>query len=194
MLNKLIENRQEKCTMYWPRRMNEKIELTDVGLAVEHLKCEEFENFSKRTFRLTDTSLNESREIIQFHYTTWPDFGIPSSPIAFLQFLKQVRESGALESNVGPPVVHCSAGIGRSGTFCLVDCCLVMIENEGENKVSVQEVLLDLRRCRMGLIQTHDQLFFSYQAIIEGIKRLNNPVCACFLFSIIYFVFVIDCL
>lgn len=175
MLNKLIENRQVKCSMYWPRRMNDKIELTDVGLAVEYLKCEDFENFSKRTFRLTDTNSSQSREIIQFHYTTWPDFGIPSSPVAFLQFLKQVRESGALDSNVGPPVVHCSAGIGRSGTFCLVDCCLVLIENDGENRVSVQEVLLELRRCRMGLIQTHDQLFFSYQAIIEGIKRLNNP-------------------
>lgn len=50
------------------------------------------------------------------------------------------------------------------------------IEREGENKVSVQDVLLELRRFRMGLIQTVDQLLFSYQAIIEGIKRLNNPV------------------
>lgn len=78
-------------------------------------------------FRLTDIETNQSREIIQFHYTTWPDFGIPSSPVAFLQFLKQVRDSGALEPNVGPAIVHCSAGIGRSGTFCLVDCCLVLV-------------------------------------------------------------------
>lgn len=69
----------------------------------------------------------ESREVIQFHYTTWPDFGVPQSPVAFLEFLKKVRESGALEPNVGPPVVHCSAGIGRSGTFCLVDSCLVLV-------------------------------------------------------------------
>jgi tyrosine-protein phosphatase non-receptor type 1 len=52
---------------------------------------------------------------------------VPSSPIAFLQFLKQVRDSGVLDENVGPPVIHCSAGIGRSGTFCLVDCCLVLV-------------------------------------------------------------------
>lgn len=70
----------------------------------------------------------------------------------------------------------CSAGIGRSGTFCLVDCCLVLIDKEGENRVSVQEVLLELRKYRMGLIQTHDQLTFSYEAIIEGIKRMNNDV------------------
>lgn len=69
-----------------------------------------------------------------------------------------------------------SAGIGRSGTFCLVDCCLVLIDKEGENRVSVQEVLLELRNYRMGLIQTHDQLTFSYEAIIEGMKRMNNDV------------------
>lgn len=148
-------------------------------------------------FRLTDKESLSHREVVQFHYTTWPDFGIPSSPIAFLQFLKQVRDSGALDSNVGPPVIHCSAGIGRSGTFCLVDCCLVLvsdslwqvlleelfkyffnqqIDKEGENNVSVQNILLELRQYRMGLIQTVDQLIFSYQAIIEGIKRMNNPV------------------
>lgn len=58
---------------------------------------------------------------------TWPDFGIPSSPIAFLQFLNAVRDSGGLGVNVGPPIVHCSAGIGRSGTFCVVDCCLALV-------------------------------------------------------------------
>jgi len=77
--------------------------------------------------RLTETESRNSRDIIHFHYTTWPDFGVPESPTAFLNFLMVVRESGALGQNVGPPVVHCSAGIGRSGTFCLVDSCLVLV-------------------------------------------------------------------
>lgn len=68
-----------------------------------------------------------------------------------------------------------SAGIGRSGTFCVVDCCLVLAEQKEEN-ISVQDVLLELRRGRMGLIQTHDQLQFSYEAVIEGIQRLENNV------------------
>lgn len=67
--------------------------------------------------------------MLQFHYTTWPDFGVPESPSAFLDFLFAVRQSGALNTNVGPPVVHCSAGIGRSGTFCLVDSCLVLVSS-----------------------------------------------------------------
>lgn len=79
--------------------------------------------------RLVDleSNSNESREILHFNYTTWPDFGVPQSPTAFLRFLVDVRESGALGQDVGPPIVHCSAGIGRSGTFCLVDTCLILV-------------------------------------------------------------------
>lgn len=79
-----------------------------------------------------DSSLQtqETREILHFHYTTWPDFGVPESPASFLNFLFKVRESRCLNSDHGPVVVHCSAGIGRSGTFCLVDTCLLLVSTE----------------------------------------------------------------
>lgn len=178
MLNKVIEKKQIKCHQYWPDDIGADHLLTfdDVGLTLEYLKCENYTNFSIRTFRLTDIESAQPREVIQFHYTTWPDFYVPSSPLAFLHFLKKVRDSGALNADVGPAVVHCSAGIGRSGTFCLVDSCLVLVEKEGENKINVTDLLLELRQSRMGLIQTADQLYFSYQAIIEGIRHLNDPV------------------
>lgn len=73
---------------------------------------------------------NDSREILQFHYTDWPDFGIPESPSSFLEFVTEVRSSGYLNlENYGPAVVHCSAGIGRSGTFCLVDSYLILVSS-----------------------------------------------------------------
>lgn len=73
----------------------------------------------------------ETREILHFHYTTWPDFGVPESPASFLNFLFKVRESGSLSLEYGPIVVHCSAGIGRSGTFCLADTCLLLVRAWG---------------------------------------------------------------
>lgn len=112
MLNKIIEKKQVrviendfvesfkkikkflqvKCHQYWPEQKGpeNKLCLTDVGLEVEYLRSEEYKHYTKRILRLSDTESTKSREIIQFHYNTWPDFGIPSSPIEFLQFLKQV--------------------------------------------------------------------------------------------------------
>lgn len=186
MLNKLVEKRQVKCHWYWPQEIGPEhlMTLEEVGLTVEYIEHQDHSYYSTRVLRLTEVSSKESRDIFQFHYTTWPDFGVPTSPIAFLEFLRKVRESGSLEENVGPAIVHCSAGIGRSGTFCLVDSCLVLIEKFGLNSVDVKEILLEMRRYRMGLIQTPDQLRFSYQAIIEGATRLSHSFqvsCICFL-------------
>ncbi|XP_053624416.1 tyrosine-protein phosphatase non-receptor type 2-like isoform X2 [Plodia interpunctella] len=175
MLNKIIEKNEIKCHWYWPHGIGEqhKMELTDVQMTVEQVSEEDCNYYCTRVFRIFDQVSSESREVIQFHYTTWPDFGVPSSPDAFLAFLRRVRSSGCLDAAVGPAVVHCSAGIGRSGTFCLVDSCLVIIENEGLDTVNIQQILLEMRRYRTGLIQTPDQLRFSYQAIIEGARRLD---------------------
>lgn len=83
------------------------------------------------TNSMLESQSGDARDVIQFHYTAWPDFGLPESPSSFLEFLNRVRESGSLDlDNYGPPVVHCSAGIGRSGTLCLVDSCLVLVCSE----------------------------------------------------------------
>jgi len=186
MLNKIIEKCQVKCHQYWPigsKNSGEDVmELKDVDLKVELISETEGPYFTTRVLRLTDVESGNHREILHFHYTSWPDFGVPHCPTVFLRFLNKVRRSGALDESVGPPVVHCSAGIGRSGTFCLVDTCLLLIQNNGCDSVKVRDVLMDMRRQRMGLIQTPDQLRFSYLAIIEGLKtdwdsiNDNDPV------------------
>uniref|UniRef100_A0A3B4TS96 protein-tyrosine-phosphatase n=1 Tax=Seriola dumerili TaxID=41447 RepID=A0A3B4TS96_SERDU len=166
MLNRVIEKGSEKCAQYWPTTEELQMSFTDTGFVVRLLSEEDQSYYTIRVLELRNTKTGESREIYHFHYTTWPDFGVPESPASFLNFLFKVREFGSLSAEHGPSVVHCSAGIGRSGTFALVDTCLVL----NPSSVDIQKVLLDMREYRMGLIQTPDQLRFSYMAVIEGAR------------------------
>jgi len=173
MLNKIIEKGAVKCHQYWPVNAGDSYELESVGLQLTHIESSPGQHYTVRTFKLTNTETGESREIFHFHYINWPDFGVPQCPDSFLEYLQAVRDSGSLDDEVGPAVVHCSAGIGRSGTFCLVDTCLVLIGKDGADSVCIKDILLEMRQYRMGLIQTAEQLRFSYIAIVEGAKQMG---------------------
>ncbi|XP_061632040.1 tyrosine-protein phosphatase non-receptor type 2a [Phyllopteryx taeniolatus] len=175
MLNRIIEKGSEKCAQYWPTTEELQMSFTDTGFVVRLLSEEDHSYFTIRVLKLQNIKTGEWRSIYHFHYTAWPDFGVPESPASFLNFLFKVRESGSLDMEHGPSVVHCSAGIGRSGTFALVDTCLVLMDRRNNPaSVDIQKVLLDMRDYRMGLIQTPDQLRFSYMAVIEGAKLLGT--------------------
>ncbi|KAK1795145.1 hypothetical protein P4O66_010325 [Electrophorus voltai] len=171
MLNRVIEKESEKCAQYWPSKDEQQMNFSDTGFVVTLLSEDIKSYYTIRVLKLQYTKAEESRNIYHFHYTSWPDFGVPESPASFLDFLFKVRESGSLEPENGPAVVHCSAGIGRSGTFSLVDTCLVLMDKRKDpSSVDIQKVLLGMREYRMGLIQTPDQLRFSYMAIMEGAR------------------------
>ncbi|XP_041112316.1 tyrosine-protein phosphatase non-receptor type 1-like isoform X2 [Polyodon spathula] len=173
MLNRVIEKGSVKCAQYWPQRGEREMEFADTNFKLTLMSEDVKSYYTVRQLELENLETQETREILHFHYTTWPDFGVPESPASFLNFLFKVRESGCLGSEQGPVVVHCSAGIGRSGTFCLVDTCLLLMSlRKDPSSVSVRDVLLEMRRFRMGLIQTADQLRFSYLAVIEGAKSI----------------------
>lgn len=171
MLNRVIEKGTLKCHQYWPAEEGEEVACEAAGITVANIGTVPGDHYNITTLRITHLALAESREVIHFHYTTWPDFGVPTCPDTFLQFLEVVRESGSLSSSCGPAVVHCSAGIGRSGTFVLVDTCLLEASLSGPEVVNVKSRLLDMRTYRMGLIQTADQLKFSYLSIMEGAQQ-----------------------
>ncbi|XP_072531763.1 tyrosine-protein phosphatase non-receptor type 2 [Salminus brasiliensis] len=172
MLNRVIEKGSEKCAQYWPTQ-EEQMSFRDTRFVVRLLSEDVKSYYTIRLLELQNANTGETREIYHFHYTTWPDFGVPESPASFLNFLFKVRESGSLGTDHGPAVVHCSAGIGRSGTFSLVDTCLVLMDKrKDQSSVDIKKVLLDMRKYRMGLIQTPDQLRFSYMAVLEGAKYI----------------------
>ncbi|XP_007547856.1 tyrosine-protein phosphatase non-receptor type 2 [Poecilia formosa] len=171
MLNRVIEKGSEKCAQYWPTAEEREMTFRDTRFMVTLLSEDTKSYYTTRVLQLQNINTGEKREIHHFHYTTWPDFGVPESPASFLNFLFKVRESGALGMDHGPAVVHCSAGIGRSGTFSLVDTCLVLMDKRKDPlSVDIKNILLKMRKYRMGLIQTPEQLRFSYMAVLEGAK------------------------
>uniref|UniRef100_A0A3Q2WRY5 Tyrosine-protein phosphatase non-receptor type n=1 Tax=Haplochromis burtoni TaxID=8153 RepID=A0A3Q2WRY5_HAPBU len=127
MLNRVIEKGSIKCAQYWPEREERDAIFEDTNFKLTLVSEDIKSYYTVRQLELENLCTQETREILHFHYTTWPDFGVPESPASFLNFLFKVRESGCLNSDQGPVVVHCSAGIGRSGTFCLVDTCLLLV-------------------------------------------------------------------
>ncbi|XP_058535837.1 tyrosine-protein phosphatase non-receptor type 1 isoform X2 [Ochotona princeps] len=171
MLNRVMEKGSLKCAQYWPQREEKEMVFDDTNLKLTLISEDIKSYYTVRQLELENLTTQETREILHFHYTTWPDFGVPESPASFLNFLFKVRESGSLNPEHGPVVVHCSAGIGRSGTFCLADTCLLLMDKRKDpSSVDIKKVLLEMRKFRMGLIQTADQLRFSYLAVIEGAK------------------------
>eukprot|EP00076_Gallus_gallus_P032392 XP_024997930.1 tyrosine-protein phosphatase non-receptor type 1 isoform X4 [Gallus gallus] len=126
MLNRVMEKGSIKCAQYWPRKEEKEMFFEDTNLKLTLISEDIKSYYTVRQLELENLTTQETREILHFHYTTWPDFGVPESPASFLNFLFKVRESGSLNPEYGPVVVHCSAGIGRSGTFCLVDTCLLL--------------------------------------------------------------------
>ena len=128
---------QNKCTRYWPDEGNSQ------EFGKFYLQCVS-EDDSKSHYILREFLLQnsedpgqEARCIHQFHFKAWPDHGVPSDPTTVLNFLKDVNDrqnfhmQKSTSSKIGPVVVHCSAGIGRTGTFIVIDILLNVLEVEG---------------------------------------------------------------
>ncbi|VDL92325.1 unnamed protein product [Schistocephalus solidus] len=125
MLNRILEKGTIKCFAYFPR-LSETKNFKEVGLSVRCVSERHCGAYILREFDLTNTTTNETHCVLHFHYMRWPDFGVPGSPSSMLNFLWSVRRTGVLKNPEFPCVIHCSAGVGRSGTFVLIDLALVL--------------------------------------------------------------------
>lgn len=118
-----------------------------------------------RRFLLENSGSGECRELVYFQFIAWPDFGIPSSPADFLELYYEVmQEFNSLPVPGTPMLVHCSAGVGRSGAFCAINNCLQSFRSTG--KIDVAEVVRDLRKQRSGMVQTLEQHAFCYKSLV----------------------------
>uniref|UniRef100_A0A672R445 Receptor-type tyrosine-protein phosphatase epsilon n=1 Tax=Sinocyclocheilus grahami TaxID=75366 RepID=A0A672R445_SINGR len=162
MLTNTRERKEEKCYQYWPEQGCwiygcVRVAMEDVTVLVD---------YTIRKFCVQHHAADGCRPprlVTQLHFTSWPDFGVPLSPIGMLKFLKKVKTVNP--AHAGPIIVHCSAGVGRTGTFIVIDAMMDMMHAEA--RVDVFGFVSRIRKQRCQLIQTEMQYSFIYQALLE---------------------------
>ena len=177
MLNRIIENNRLKCHPYWPTgEVDEDGDVDNIfttpAYSVTLTSKEDYNFYAISELSVIKLATNEERKIFHLHYYDWPDFGVPESPKKFLDFLKLVRSY--YKDCKGAPVVHCSAGIGRTGTLVLVDTILTITEEKRTQNIDIYSILISIRQHRLGLVQTPDQLRFCFLAILTGMQSLDT--------------------
>jgi protein-tyrosine phosphatase len=130
-------------------------------------------------FEDESTGAEQSRTVWHYHFRVWPDHGVPSDPGGVLGFLVDVSAKQALSQDAGPIVVHCSAGIGRTGTFIVIDMVIQRINMFGlDCEFDIQKTIYHIRLQRSGMVQTEAQYQFIYMAINQYIDTLKSRVLA----------------
>ncbi|XP_042628795.1 receptor-type tyrosine-protein phosphatase S-like isoform X3 [Cyprinus carpio] len=159
---------KNKCDQYWPSRGTETYGLMQVTL----LDTVELATYCVRTFALIKSGSGEKRELRQFQFTAWPDQGVPEHPTLFLAFLRRVKACNPPDA--GPIVVHCSAGVGRTGCFIVIDAMLERVKQE--KTIDVYGHVTLMRSQRNYMVQTEEQYVFIYEALLEAVSCGNTEV------------------
>ncbi|KAL7291514.1 hypothetical protein TKK_0014773 [Trichogramma kaykai] len=179
MTTKEMERGKNKCARYWP----EDGESSEYGYEwkVRTLNRTSTADYTLREFLLQGTKPQNRapRRIYHYHFQAWPDHGVPADPGCVLNFLHDVnaRQESITEgkSPVGPILVHCSAGIGRTGTFIVIDMILDQIKRHGlDCEIDIQRTIQRVRSQRSGMVQTEAQYKFVYLAVLHYIETVSQ--------------------
>ncbi|KAI8079679.1 protein-tyrosine phosphatase-like protein [Gilbertella persicaria] len=193
MLTQEIEMNKMKCHRYWPSlHTSETYGLFTVSLVSESKQAvinmndkrepihgDDDEWIMIRTLRLRHNPTGQERTLSHLQYTGWTDFGVPDHPIGILQLVHEADEAYTRHKQTGPMVVHCSAGCGRSGTFCVIDTMIQRLWHERDvytcsKQDKIWETVDRFREQRMSMVQTHRQFVFCYEAILWWLLGYGN--------------------
>ncbi|XP_036210585.1 receptor-type tyrosine-protein phosphatase C isoform X3 [Myotis myotis] len=162
MVTRCEEGNRNKCAEYWPSMEESAREYGDVLVKVtEYKTCPDY---IIQKFTITNKKEKiAGREVTHIQFTSWPDHGVPEDPHLLLKLRRRVNAFSNFFS--GPILVHCSAGVGRTGTYIGIDAMLEGLE--AENRVDVYGYVVKLRRQRCLMVQVEAQYILIHQALVE---------------------------
>ncbi|XP_063682515.1 tyrosine-protein phosphatase non-receptor type 21-like isoform X2 [Bolinopsis microptera] len=172
MVTQLREGYKAKCSQYWPDEVGEELETEELKVTMKFVRDDVL--YVTRSFLVMDKETEQSLDVIHLQFTSWPDHGVPKTPKDLLDYLSEVQSltKEMKKPNMGedcPILIHCSAGVGRSGVLLMMDILTRAVDNN--EHVDIPGTLRKLRTKRSHIVQTEEQYLFIYTALIAHLDQ-----------------------
>uniref|UniRef100_H3B354 protein-tyrosine-phosphatase n=1 Tax=Latimeria chalumnae TaxID=7897 RepID=H3B354_LATCH len=163
MLTSCTESGRIKCAQYWPLDYTP---CTYEDIIVSITSEDKLPDWTLRDFTLKHAKFSGTREVRHFHFAAWRDHAVPDTTDVLIQFRHLVRNYMDKHQDA-PTIVHCSAGVGRTGTFIALDYLLYQMKDK--SAVSVYGIVHKMRQNRPLMVQTEAQYVFLNQCMLDVI-------------------------